>query len=813
MEAEFNYLDLLNPQQRDAVVYKDGPALVIAGAGSGKTRVLTYKIVDLIRNGFQPYRILALTFTNKAANEMKERIRAIVGEKTASQLWMGTFHSIFLRILRRHAELIGFKPGFTIYDTTDSRSLIKSIVKDLGLDEKIYKPNVVASQISNAKNALISAELYLADPDNLAADKRAKRPMTGRIFQIYSDRCRISGAMDFDDILYYMNVLLRDHPDILRHYQDFFQYILVDEYQDTNFAQHLIISQLSGERRGLCVVGDDAQSIYSFRGANISNILSMEQRIPGLRVFKLERNYRSTQNIINAAGSLIEKNTRQMKKHVYSENEVGEPVRVLSTYSDIEEAYLVANLISQSKYTVHDSYDEYAILYRTNSQSRVLEESLRKRNIPYRIYGGLSFYQRKEVKDAISYFRLSINPDDDEALRRVINYPARGIGDTTMKKLQSTANEAGVSIWRVINEPERYPAGLNSGTLRKLDGFKAMIAEFLDDVASGATAYEVAQLIYNRSGILATLAHDTTPESISKQENLQELLSGLKDFVVTREESGETDLSMSAFLSEVQLSTDQDENQDADEPKVTLMTVHAAKGLEFKHVYIVGVEEELFPSAMAMDSMAQVEEERRLLYVAITRAKGTCVMTYATSRFRNGQTVMTRPSRFLGDIDTRYLKVQTSSDISGADASSVFGNPAANYRNSFSSGGYSGGGGGYGRGSYSSQTTGYGASGDFTSGGGFSRGRGKSRSTFSAGSTGGGKRVRLSQPIEKAESRASLDTSASTVNAGARIEHERFGRGIVKSIEHLTDNDMIIVDFGVVGVKKLLIGFAKFRIL
>ncbi len=421
MEAEFNYLDLLNPQQRDAVVYKDGPALVIAGAGSGKTRVLTYKIVDLIRNGFQPYRILALTFTNKAANEMKERIRAIVGEKTASQLWMGTFHSIFLRILRRHAELIGFKPGFTIYDTTDSRSLIKSIVKDLGLDEKIYKPNVVASQISNAKNALISAELYLADPDNLAADKRAKRPMTGRIFQIYSDRCRISGAMDFDDILYYMNVLLRDHPDILRHYQDFFQYILVDEYQDTNFAQHLIISQLSGERRGLCVVGDDAQSIYSFRGANISNILSMEQRIPGLRVFKLERNYRSTQNIINAAGSLIEKNTRQMKKHVYSENEVGEPVRVLSTYSDIEEAYLVANLISQSKYTVHDSYDEYAILYRTNSQSRVLEESLRKRNIPYRIYGGLSFYQRKEVKDAISYFRLSINPDDDEALRRVIN--------------------------------------------------------------------------------------------------------------------------------------------------------------------------------------------------------------------------------------------------------------------------------------------------------------------------------------------------------------------------------------------------------
>ena len=679
MEAEFNYLDLLNRQQREAVVYKDGPSLVIAGAGSGKTRVLTYKIVDLIRNGYEPYRILALTFTNKAANEMKERIRDITGPRVASQLWMGTFHSIFLRIIRRHAELLGFKPGFTIYDASDSRSLIKMIIKDLGLDEKIYKPAAIASQISNAKNALISAGMYQRDPDNYASDKRAKRPMTGRIFQMYADRCRIAGAMDFDDILYYMNVLLRDHPDILRHYQDFFRYILVDEYQDTNFAQHLIISQLAGDRQNLCVVGDDAQSIYSFRGANIANILNMNAKFPRLKIFKLERNYRSTQNIINAAGSLIDKNTRQLKKHVYSENSVGDPVEVLGTYSDIEEAYLVANMVSQSKYSARDSYDGYAILYRTNSQSRVLEESLRKRNIPYRIYGGLSFYQRKEIKDSISYFRMAVNPDDDEALRRIINYPARGIGETTLKKLQAVANENGVSLWRVICDPAGYPAGLNSGTLRKLDAFRSIIREFLDDVERGSNAYEVGQLIFNRSGLLSALAHDNTPESISKQENLQELLSGLKDFVATREESGETDLSMQAFLSEVQLSTDQDEQQNSDEPKVTLMTAHAAKGLEFKHIYIVGVEEELFPSAMSMDSMAQIEEERRLLYVAMTRAKETCVMTYAKTRFRNGQTVMTRPSRFLSDIDRKYLSVKASSDIGGVSAQ-TFINPVGSYQ-------------------------------------------------------------------------------------------------------------------------------------
>ncbi|MDE5790782.1 MAG: UvrD-helicase domain-containing protein [Muribaculaceae bacterium] len=639
-ELNYNYLDFLNPQQREAVTYKDGPALVIAGAGSGKTRVLTYKIVDLLYAGYEPYRILALTFTNKAANEMKERIAALTGSKISSKLWMGTFHSMFLRILRHHASLIGFKEGFTIYDTADSRSLVKMIVKELGLDDKSYKPAAVASAISNAKNAMISPEQYQLDRDLYEADRRAKRPLTGKIYEIYAQRCKTANAMDFDDILFYMNLLLRDNPDVRRHYQEFFRYILVDEYQDTNFAQHLIVNQLAGEDRKLCVVGDDAQSIYSFRGANIGNIINLEKRYPGLKIFKLERNYRSTQNIVNAAGSLISKNTRQLKKNVYSENSQGELIEVIRTYSDMEEAYMVANRLTQSKMTHHDPYDEFAILYRTNAQSRVLEEALRKRNIPYRIYGGLSFYQRKEIKDVIAYFRLTINPDDDEALRRVINYPARGIGETTMKKLQAVASAHNVSLWTVISNPDKYDAGLNSGTKKKLDNFASLIQLFIDD-NTRSNAYEVGQHIYNRTGILTALAHDNTPESISKQENLSELLSGLKDFVDARIEEGEEDISMRTFLSEVMLATDQDRNDDSNEAKVTLMTVHAAKGLEFKHIFIVGVEEELFPSSMSMDSLAQIEEERRLLYVALTRAKETCTITYAGSRFRNGQTVMT----------------------------------------------------------------------------------------------------------------------------------------------------------------------------
>ncbi len=785
-DISYNYLDLLNPQQRAAVVYKDGPSLVIAGAGSGKTRVLTYKIVDLLNNGFEPYRIMALTFTNKAAREMKERISALVGNKIASRLWMGTFHSIFLRLLRGNAELIGFKPGFTIYDTTDSKSLIKMIVKELVLDDKIYKPATVASIISNAKNAMVTPEQYLKTKEFYEADRKAKRPMIGQIYKIYRNRCHRANAMDFDDILFYMNELLRDYHDVRRHYQEFFRYILVDEYQDTNFAQHLIVSQLTGNNMKLCVVGDDAQSIYSFRGANIGNIINLEKRYPGLRIFKLERNYRSTQNIVNAAGSLISKNTNQLKKDVYSENEVGDPIEVIRTYSDMEEAYMVANLISGSKLTCHDSFDDYAILYRTNAQSRVLEEALRKRNINYRIYGGLSFYQRKEIKDVIAYFRVAINPDDDEALRRIINYPARGIGETTMKKVQICASENGLSLWSVISDISDYDAGLNAGTQKKLTAFADLIRLFIADNEI-SNAYELGQLIYNRTGILTALAHDKTPESISQHENLAELLSGLKDFVDSRlEEEGDADVSMRAFLSDIMLATDQDQKDNNDEPKVTLMTVHAAKGLEFKHIYIVGVEEDLFPSAMSMDSLAQIEEERRLLYVAITRAKETCVILFAGSRFRNGQTVLTRPSRFLSEIDPKYLKFVSSVNIDD-DFSEKFINPAANYNS-------------YNRRTNSSELVRSGRFADY--------GSPLSRSDY-------GKKALSS--LHKSETR--IDGGIKPLHTpdelfiGMKIQHPKLGVGKITLIGNVQGEPSITVDFGVTGIKKLLLKFAKFEIL
>ena len=775
-DINFNYLDLLNEQQRAAVTYCEGPSLVIAGAGSGKTRVLTYKIVDLIRRGFEPYRIMALTFTNKAAREMKERICNIVSPSIAQRLWMGTFHSIFLRILRHHTELIGFKPGFTIYDANDSKSLIKIIIKELDLDEKLYKPSTIAATISNAKNAMMSPEQYHNVYYDM--DRRAQRPMTSRIFAIYSERCRLANAMDFDDILVYMNLLLRDNPEIRHHYQEFFRYILVDEYQDTNFAQHLIISQLSDVGNNLCVVGDDAQSIYSFRGANISNILTMENCYPNLRIFKLERNYRSTQNIINAAGSLIAKNTRQMKKNVYSENEPGELVKIVKTYSDFEEAYLVANMISQSVLTRHDSLEEYAVLYRTNAQSRVLEESLRKRNIPYRIYGGLSFYQRKEIKDIICYFRLVINPDDDEALRRIINYPARGIGETTLKKLQAIASADKISLWQtIIKAIDTGVEGFNAGTIKKLKNFVSLINEFIKDNASGSNAFEVAQLIYNRTGILTSLAHDNTPESISRQENLTEMLTGLKDFVESRTETGEGETDMRAFLSEVMLATDQDETEEDNQPKVTLMTVHAAKGLEFKHIIIVGVEEELFPSALSMESPEQVEEERRLLYVAMTRAKTTCTLTYAASRFRNGQTIPTIPSRFLSDIDTRFLKVVSSS----ATSNKSFINPLAGYSSSSRANRQS---------SLSSGTS--------------------SRYGTSSSSQPSPSMKPLKEVLQK---HSSTSNNTPELRIGSIIEHSKYGRGEIRSLGQLSGEPTITVDFGIVGIKKLMLKFAKFNLL
>lgn len=783
MYANDNYLDELNEQQRAAVEYCDGPQLVIAGAGSGKTRVLTYKIVHLLHLGYEPWRILALTFTNKAAREMRERIEQLVGRDIASRLWMGTFHSIFARILRANADRIGFKSNFTIYDSADSKSLVKTIIKDMQLDDKIYKPSVVLSAISAAKNALVSPEDYVCSRDVMEADARARRPELYAVYKAYRDRCVVAGAMDFDDLLYYTNILLRDNPDVLRHYREFFQYVLVDEYQDTNFAQHVIVTALTRESGKLCVVGDDAQSIYSFRGANIRNILDLRKTYSTLSTFKLERNYRSTRNIINAAGSLIDKNCEQIPKTVYSENETGAPIEVVKCYSDFEEAYQVASRISQLKMTSGDSADEFAILYRTNAQSRVLEEALRKRNVPYRIYGGLSFYQRKEVKDAIAYFRLALNPDDDEALRRVINFPARGIGETTLNRLTRAAIDSNVSIWTVIQEPDRYPAGLNAGALRKLDGFAGLIAEFVEANRRGADALELATKIIDRTELFKMYLHDNTPENLSKQENIQELLSGVKDFVETHIEEGGENISLADFMAEVSLATDQDsDGGDGSEERVTLMTVHAAKGLEFNNVFVVGVEEELFPSAMAKDSPSQIEEERRLMYVAITRARKFCMLTYAGSRFRNGQTVACRPSRFLRDIDMRFLRVADSGDL-GSGAPKV--RPTVNYaasmagsaRNLNSL-----------RGIQPSPTAGINVK--------------KASASYS--------RPAVSRQLQGGD-KYTLH-SAGELAENMRIEHSKFGLGTIMNVDSSGSDARITVKFDNTDTRTLMLKFAKFSV-
>ena len=775
------YLGKLNTQQRAAVEYCDGPQLVIAGAGSGKTRVLTYKIVHLLAHGYEPWRILALTFTNKAAREMRERIETLVGPEVSSRLWMGTFHSIFARILRQNAERIGFKSSFTIYDAADSKALVKLIIKDMELDDKVYKPSTVHNSISWAKNALISPEDYALNRDLQRADANARRPRMCEIYRCYRDRCRVAGAMDFDDLLFYTNVLFRDHPDVCRHYQEYFRYVLVDEYQDTNFAQHLIVRQLTGGSGSLCVVGDDAQSIYSFRGANIRNILEMENAYPGLQTFELERNYRSTQNIIDAAGSLISKNVDQIPKNVYSENDRGTLIDVVKCYSDYEEAAQVAARVSQIKRGTGDSFDETAILYRTNAQSRVLEESLRKRNVPYRIYGGLSFYQRKEVKDAIAYFRLSLNPDDDEALRRIINFPARGIGDTTLGKLTRAAMDEGVSLWAVISDADNHECGLNAGTKRKLSDFSELIKGFIDLNAQGRDAYDVARNIIERTGLYSMLVHDSTPESISKQENLQELLKGVKEYVDSMVEQGREDVSLGSFMTEVSLATDQDVNAGGEEECVTLMTVHAAKGLEFDNVFIVGVEEELFPSAMAAQSPAEIEEERRLLYVAITRARKYCMISYATQRFRNGQTVFPRPSRFIGDIDPRYLHVSGGRDFIPSSSMMQQRRVTASYNASMA---------------------------------GSARPLGELRRTLSDLGP------RTSSPRREASASAAgagdfTLHSPGEVSAGTRIRHSKFGVGLVKVVDTSGVDARMTVKFegDDADTRTLLFKYAKFMIL
>lgn len=782
-----DYLSKLNEQQRQAVVYLDGPSLVIAGAGSGKTRVLTYKIVHLLAKGYEPYRIMALTFTNKAAREMRDRVHDLVGGETASRIWMGTFHSIFSRILRRHAALIGFRSDFTIYDTSDSKSLVKTIIKDMQLDDKVYKPSAVLSAISMAKNALLSPEAYESNRELMEADRRARRPMLSQIYRAYKSRCHLSGAMDFDDLLYYTNVLLRDNPDVCNHYREFFRYILVDEYQDTNFAQHLIVSRLTSNADNLCVVGDDAQSIYSFRGANIKNILNLRKSYPNLATFKLEQNYRSTQTIINAANTLIAKNRNQIPKKVFSKNEVGRRIDVVRCYSDYEESFMVATHIANLKREEPEGYDEYAVLYRTNAQSRILEESLRKRNIPYRIYGGLSFYQRKEVKDAIAYFRLAVNPDDDEALRRVINYPARGIGETTLNKLIRAAIDGNRSIWQVIGQIDSETLGMNAGTRRKLNGFRDLIQSFIDAGSAGLDAEEMAVKIIRDTKLLSSLITDHTPESISKQENLQELLNGVNDFVATqREQEGNDSPGISQYLSQVSLLTDQDIDN-GDTQRVTLMTVHAAKGLEFANVFIVGLEEELFPSAMSSGSPNEMEEERRLLYVAITRAKKYCMMSYASSRFRNGQTVTCSPSRFLRDIESRYLHVTNGNSISGEPAF----DPVQKYRDMFHDASSSPRG----------NTSGYSSSGQYRD---TCFSRKKSEMSASVGK---------SVPAPDKSYGIFSQHTVDELSTGMTIEHERFGSGVIEEVDVSGEKARIIVRFSNLDTKTLLLKFARFKIM
>lgn len=770
METTETYLDKLNNQQRAAVEYITGPQLVIAGAGSGKTRVLTYKIVHLLHNGYEPWRILALTFTNKAANEMRQRIQSLVGEKTASKIWMGTFHSIFSRILRINAERIGYKSNFTIYDAADSKSLIKTIIKEMDLDEKIYKPSIVISAISSAKNALISAEKYATMRDIMEADKNARRPLIYAIYRRYRDRCFASGAMDFDDLLYYTNVLLRDNPDILCHYREYFRYVLVDEYQDTNFAQHVIVNQLCIDSGNLSVVGDDAQSIYSFRGANISNILNLKQSYPTLEIFKLEQNYRSTQNIINAANSLIEKNTCQIPKKVFSKNQLGDRITVVQSYSDFEEGYLVANKISQLKMKTHDSFEEFAILYRTNAQSRILEEALRKRNIPYRIYGGLSFYQRKEIKDAIAYFRMAVNPDDDEALRRIINFPTRGIGETTLNKILRKAIDNQVSMWNVIQNIETADIGLNSGTIKKINAFRSLIQSFNQLATENNNAETVATKIIDATGLISMLITENTPENLSKRENLNELLAGVQQFISSRTEEGNEHTSLTDYLGEISLATDQDsDDQGETTERVTLMTVHAAKGLEFNNVFIVGVEEDLFPSILSAGLLKEIEEERRLLYVAITRAKNYCTLSYASSRYRNGMTVTCNPSRFLRDINPQYLYLS-----SGATIYSKKSTDFDSYKKSY----------------HSSSTIQHANTNSYR----------PSNSQSTTATT------------QAANLNGKLIHTPEELKIGMLITHDRFGEGTITNIDTSQSDARIQVDFLNTGSRLLLLKFARFTI-
>ncbi|MES2616331.1 MAG: UvrD-helicase domain-containing protein [Bacteroidota bacterium] len=749
------YLDKLNEVQREAALCIEGPVMIIAGAGSGKTRVLTYRIAHIIKQGNDAFNILALTFTNKAAREMKNRIETVVGPE-ARNLWMGTFHSVFAKILRIEAEKIGYPKDFTIYDTDDAKSVIKGIVKDLNLDDKLYKTGIIYNRISNAKNSLISAKEYVTIPELMEADASAGRPLISKIFMLYQQKCFKAGAMDFDDLLMNTYRLFRDHADVLYKYQHKFRYVMVDEYQDTNLCQYMIVKKLAAMHRNICVVGDDSQSIYSFRGANIQNILNFEKDYPELNVFKLENNYRSTATIVNASSSIIANNKEKLDKRIYTDNAEGEKIKVIKAMSDNEEGRIIAQDIFEEKNTNHLANEDFAILYRTNAQSRAFEEALRKNNIPYRVYGGTSFYQRKEIKDMVAYLRVVVNPNDDEAIKRIINYPARKIGNTTVDRLVVIANNHDCSLWKVISNTSQHAQELGH-TVAHLRDFHTMIASF-QAMADTKNAYEIAEYVAKQTTLLKTLYEDKTVEGVSRHENLVELLNGIKEF--TEDDTNENDKTLSQFLQDIALLTDADKDKE-NKDTVTMMTIHSSKGLEFKNVYVVGLEENLFPSQLSLNSRNELEEERRLFYVAVTRAEQKLTLSFATSRFKYGNLIPCEPSRFIDEIDNKYLDIT--------------------YLNTMKS-----------RSPIERDNTGFGK--------GF-------------GMNVGSKPLISRQTAQVTVSANFKESNTDTLAPGQKIEHQRFGKGIVKTIQDSGDNRKAIIAFEETGEKTLVLKFAKLMIL
>lgn len=768
-----SYLEDLNDIQRGAVEQLEGPSLVIAGAGSGKTRVLTYRIAHLLASGVPAHKILALTFTNKAANEMKDRIAKLVGKKKSRYLWMGTFHSIFSRILRTESDALGYKSSYTIYDTADTKNLLKAIIKEKNLDDQIYKPGEMYARISSAKNALITPRAYEGNDEIIARDRSMGKPDIASIYKTYFARCKKSDAMDFDDLLLNTNILFRDFSDRLQKYQNSFQYILVDEYQDTNYAQYLIVKKLAAAHNNVTVVGDDSQSIYSFRGAKIENILNFKIDYPDYKLFKLEQNYRSTKTIVEAANSLIEKNKNRIPKVIFSQNDEGENIKVFRAATDNEESYLVVNDIFDVIYNHQAQYYDFAILYRTNAQSRVFEEALRRRNIPYKIYGGLSFYQRKEIKDILAYLRLIINPDDEEALKRIINYPTRGIGQTTINKLTKAAELGSVTIWQVLTNLDKIDVGVNAGTKRKLNAFVEFIKSFQEKLET-EDAYNLTLEIATSSGILKDLMSERTPEGISRYDNVQELLNSIKEFT-ERDKEGDEGNTLVEFIENVSLLTDADSEKEEDKNKVTLMTIHSAKGLEFKYVYVVGLEEDLFPSRMSLNTAQELEEERRLFYVALTRAEIKCTLSYATSRYKWGSLITCVPSRFIKEIDPKFVELPPENEIFEEDDDDA------------------------GFLSFSDKK--------FT----------KKKSINKTESTTVFAKPKLTK-ISEAKKKTIINKNfvgddPQKIKSGMNVEHARFGNGKVLKLEGEFPNSKATVFFPDHGQKQLLLKFAKLKIL